>query len=1113
MSVRPRLASVFLITTALAIPGFAGATLVSIPAAKDNTLYESATGAVSNGAGENLFTGRTKDGPMRRAVIRFDVAGAIPAGSTINSVSLQLVVSRVATNTLRLTTVHRALADWGEGTSNAAQNEGAGAPAATGDATWIHRFYATTPWTSAGGDYDPIAHATTGITGNGTYVWTSTGLVADVQSWLDAPAGNVGWMMRGDESVAETAKRMGSREHGTVGSRPALLVDYTLGGGGATGACCLPSEECSPLTQAQCTSLGGVYQGNNTPCTPDPCGSAVPVTLAAVKDNTLYQTADGSLSNGKGTKALASKNAGGVLRRALVQFDLSPIPPGATVRTATLTLYNGEATSAADVAVHRVAQSWGEGTSLAAGNGDAGAASTTGDATWIHRSYPATNWSTAGGTFAATASATMSVTGAGPYSWSSAALAADVQAWLDTPATHFGWVLRGKETGAGNALKAFDTREGSDPARRPRLVVTYLPPPPAPTGACCLTDGSCDVATAAACATAGGAYQGDATLCSPNPCSLVLTPYVDALPRPAVAVPVSGTAGGAADYVIPVREVSQRLHRDLPPTRVWGYAGSYPGPTIETTTGLPIHVTWQNDLRDSLGVLRTSHYLPVDLCPDGPDSAGATARIVTHLHGGHVPPAADGYPLDTILPGEQKAVDYPVNQPAGTLWYHDHAMGITRLNVMMGLAGFFLVRDPVENALGLPAGEFEIALAIQDRTFRPDGSLVYPAMWEDHFFGDKILVNGKVWPYLEVKQGKYRFRVLNGCNSRVLRLALSNGASFQVIGTDLGLLAAPVTRSSLLITTGERAEVVIDFAAYPAGTQIVLTNDAPSPFPGEAGVGVIPNVMRFDVIASPGHVAALPAALRPVPPIPTGEAVVSRDLVLRKGDNPCTGSMWTINDLMFDDVTESPVLGTTEIWRFVNASGITHPMHMHLVAFQVLDRQPFVLQSGQIVTTGPAVPPDPSEMGWKDTAPVGPDEILRVIARFEDYTGLYPYHCHILEHEDNEMMRQFQVVPPVAVGDAPPARMSLASGRPNPFSAGTTIAYELPQTAFVRLAAFDVTGRRVRLLARGAREAGTYQARWDGRDDAGRQLPPGVYLLRLQVGGDLAVQKVLMVPE
>jgi spore coat protein A len=1104
-----RLAAAVVALAAMAIPGRASAITVTLPAARDNTLYESATGALSNGAGEYMFTGRTGNGVMRRTVIAFDVASAIPAGSTINSVTLQLHVSRVANNTLRVTTVHRLLADWGEGTSNATQNEGEGAPATTGDATWIHRFYPSTTWTAAGGDFVATASASALVTGNGTYAWTSPAIVADVQGWLDAPAGNFGWMVRGDESVSETAKRLDSRTNGQVASRPALIVDYTAGGGGQTGACCVPEGDCTQLTPEQCASVGGTYQGNGTPCSPDPCAETVVVNVPSAQDNTLYETATGTLSNGAGTKMMASKNGGGLIRRSLVRFDLAAIPAGSTVHAATLTLYNVEATNAATVTVHRVSESWGEGASVATGNEDAGAAPAPGDATWIHRFHPSPNWSVPGGTFVATASATATVDAVGSFAWSGPGLLADVQAAVDAPATNFGWMLRGKETGAGNALKRFETRESTDPARRPRLEVTYAPPPPAPAGACCLPDGSCDSLTAAECAAAGGTYQGDDTPCTPLPCTVVLTPYVDALPRPAVAVPVSGTAGGAAEYVIPIREVSQQLHRDLPPTRVWGYGGSYPGPTLETTTGQPIRVTWQNDLRDSLGVLRSNHFLPVDPCPHGAETPNA--RVVVHLHGGHVPTDADGYPLESFLPGEEETDNYPVNQQAGTLWYHDHAMGITRLNVMMGLAGFFLVRDPVENALGLPSGEFEIALAVQDRSFRSDGSLVYPESWVDHFFGDKMLVNGKVWPYLQVKQGKYRFRLLNGCNSRVLRLALSNGATFHVIGTDLGLLPAPVPRTSLLLTPGERAEVVIDFASYPAGTQIVLANDAPAPFPGTPGVGVIPNVMRFDVVGTPGHGAPLPAALRPVPPIDPGESVATRDLVLRKGDDPCSGTAWMINDLRFEDVTESPVLGTTEIWRFVNASGISHPMHMHLVAFQVLDRQPFTLVDGQIVPTGPAVPPDPSEAGWKDTAPVGPDEILRVIARFEDYTGRYPYHCHILEHEDQEMMRQFEVVSPVPVDGEPVARLTLVPGRPNPFTTATTIVYELPREATVRLAVYDLAGRAVRVLDRGVRPSGVQTVRWDGRDGAGHEVASGLYLVRLQVGDEVVVRKAMRV--
>jgi spore coat protein A, manganese oxidase len=461
-----------------------------------------------------------------------------------------------------------------------------------------------------------------------------------------------------------------------------------------------------------------------------------------------------------------------------------------------------------------------------------------------------------------------------------------------------------------------------------------------------------------------------------------------------------------------MQQFQQQLHRDLPPTTVWGFEGSYPGPTIEARTRQPITVNWINDLRDEQGAYLTSHYLPVDTCMMGPDTEGDKPRTVVHLHGGHVSPENDGYPEHTILPGESVVYDYPNAQPAAPIWYHDHALGITRLNVYMGLAGFYLIRDAIEDALNLPSGEYEIPLAIQDRAFHIDGSLRYPAQWEDHFFGDHILVNGKVWPYLEVKQGRYRFRLLNGSGSRTYRLSLSDNAGFHQIGTDGGLLPAPVAVNEVTLLPGERADVVIDFSGYPAGQEILLTNSAPIHFPGTPGDGVIPEVMKFIVAAQTGHTTPLPAALRPIEILQESAAVEHRDFILHKIDDPCTGFRWAINGLGWHDLTEFPVLGTTEVWSFINRSGMSHPMHLHLIFFQVLDRQPFVMDGETVVPTGSRLPPPASEAGWKDTVAVGPFEIVRVIARFEGYLGNYAYHCHILEHEDHEMMRQFVVVPP-----------------------------------------------------------------------------------------------------
>ena len=552
------------------------------------------------------------------------------------------------------------------------------------------------------------------------------------------------------------------------------------------------------------------------------------------------------------------------------------------------------------------------------------------------------------------------------------------------------------------ALNGYFSGSGSTCSPNPCLQLT---------GACCFPTSTCQVLTLAQCESQGGTFQGYGSACTTGLCPFNLEKYVDELPRPGVAQPASGTVGGAAHYNITINEFNQQLHRDLPPTRVWGFNGGYPGPTIEAGRDLPVTVTWINDLRDAGGQLRTAHYLPVDTCLHGPNTHGAAPRTVVHLHGGFVTQESDGYPEATFLPGQQSTVyTYPNTQLPATIWYHDHALGITRLNVYMGMAGFYLIRDEFEDQLDLPSGEYEIALAIQDRSFNPDGTLKYTAQWMEHFFGDTMLVNGKVWPYAQVKRGKYRFRIVNGCTSRTLTLSLSNGAPVTVIGVDAGMLPAPVPMTQLTLSPGERSDLIIDFQPYAAGTEIRLVNSAPAPYPGTPGVGVLPDVMKFVVESAGGSTGPIPSTLRPVTPLQESTAVATRTFTLKKGTDPCTGSIWLIDDMHWDHVTEFPRLNTTEIWSFINESGTVHPMHLHLVPFQVLDRQPFEIVGGVVTPTGPRVPPPAHEAGWKDTAKANPQEITRIIVRFDGYSGYYPYHCHIIEHEDHEMMRQFRTV-------------------------------------------------------------------------------------------------------
>lgn len=782
------------------------------------------------------------------------------------------------------------------------------------------------------------------------------------------------------------------------------------------GACCLPGGTCVLTTSSDCSAQGGTYQGQGTTCSPNPCASQpITVEIIAGRDNILYETLDGSVSNALGRHLYAGNQNSGARRRPVLRFDVSALPQGAQVQTVTLRLFcNQSQGAAAPVAVRRLLADWGEGTSAASGNEGSGTASTPGDATWIHTFYPNQAWTTPGGDYRAITSATASVSTQGAFvEWSGSGLVSDVQHWISMPAMNYGWILFGDEASSANT-KRFDSRQATNAANHPRLFVTYLPAPP--TGACCLPSGLCEQQTLAHCLMHGGEYAGDGTDCAAADCAVVLTPFVDPLPLPGVAQPLQGHPGGAAHYEIAMTEQYQQLHRDLPHTRVWGYAGSYPGPTIEAWRDEVVTVRWINDLRVAeSGQLRTTHPLLVDECLHGPDVTGQTPVAVVHLHGGKVPPDSDGYPEDAFPPGSASDIyTYPNIQPAGTLWYHDHALGITRLNVMMGLAGFYLLRDSVEASLGLPAGEYEVPLAIQDRSFRTDGSLRYPEMWHEHFFGDTVLVNGKVWPYFNVHRGKYRFRMLNGSNSRAYTLSLSNGATFWQIATDLGLVASPVPLTSFTILPGERVEVVIDFAPYAPGTEIILHNSAPAPFPGFPGVGVIPNVMKFVVGSQTGHTAPLPPTLAEFQPLNPEDAAIERVLDLRLAPNThCPdhhGQVWTIDGLMWDEITEFPTLNAVEIWTWRNNSGISHPMHMHLVMFQVLNRQAIDDITGE--PTGPLLPPAVFEQGWKDTVDAWPGYYTRVITQFTGFTGLYPYHCHILEHEDHEMMRQFLVTAP-----------------------------------------------------------------------------------------------------
>ncbi len=476
-----------------------------------------------------------------------------------------------------------------------------------------------------------------------------------------------------------------------------------------------------------------------------------------------------------------------------------------------------------------------------------------------------------------------------------------------------------------------------------------------------------------------------------------LTPFVDPLPIPEVLRATRGKP-----LRIAMRESEQRLHRQLPPTRLWTYGGHLPGPTIEARSGEALRVEWVNQLP-------AKHFLPIDQHICGAEPGVPEVRAVVHVHGARVPAADDGYPTDWFLPGKSRQQTYPNRQDAATLWYHDHTMGIERLNLYAGLFGMYRLHDEHELSLGLPGGERDLPLVLCDRLLTEDGQLYYPvsgiedAPWVPEVFGNAMLVNGALLPRLDVQPCRYRFRVLNAANGRFFHLSLRGQRPFVQIGSDQGLLAAPVSQTSLLLAPGERADLVIDFAAL-AGTAIELMTDA------------LP-LMRFAV--ADGKVedsSRLPAALRELPRTPESAATRTRILTIDEYDD-CTGGPMTMlldGKHWHDPVSEKPRLGSTEIWSLVNLTEDTHPVHLHLVRFQILDRRPFdvddYLASKTLRYTGPAQPPPPHEAGWKDTAQVYPGMVTRYIIRFEGYAGRYVWHCHLLEHASNEMMRPFEVV-------------------------------------------------------------------------------------------------------
>ena len=464
-------------------------------------------------------------------------------------------------------------------------------------------------------------------------------------------------------------------------------------------------------------------------------------------------------------------------------------------------------------------------------------------------------------------------------------------------------------------------------------------------------------------------------------------PFQADLPIPPILQPVRRDA--TTDFY----EIVQRAatHEFIPgiSTPVWGYNGIVPGPTILARKGRRVVVTHFNQLPPD-GDLRNI----VVPFPDPPHQVNfRDSSTVVHHHGANADPLSDGYPELTILPGQQFTHVIPNNayQRPATLWYHDHSIHVTGEAVYRGLAGFYILQDDLEDALPLPKGYgvHDIPLKLQDVVItKPGGTLVYAN--NNHFGveGDVQTVNGVQQPRLEVANRKYRFRMLNGSDARVYRVALKDRSEIIMIGSDQGLLERPAPVLGFRIAPAERYEFVIDFARFPIGSRVILENTLAEPG------SPVRQLMAFDVVRRESEDSQVPAVLRPIERIPRSLVVKERTFEFDRsgGYFSVNGRQWNRNRVDAD-----PRVNTAEIWHLVNpAGGWVHPIHIHLVRFLILGVE--------------GRPLEPYERGWKDTVFLGPNQHAAVIMQFANFRGRYVIHCHNASHEDHDMMTQFDVV-------------------------------------------------------------------------------------------------------
>ncbi|QDS76034.1 hypothetical protein FKW77_005223 [Venturia effusa] len=456
--------------------------------------------------------------------------------------------------------------------------------------------------------------------------------------------------------------------------------------------------------------------------------------------------------------------------------------------------------------------------------------------------------------------------------------------------------------------------------------------------------------------------------------------FKNPLPIPPVKTPKYSYTNASSDvpidyYEIEIKPFSQQVYAGKKPAQLIGYDGISPGPTFMMEKGREAVVRFINK---------------------------SVRKSAIHLHGSYSRAPFDGWAEDTIAPNEYKDYYYPNHQSARTLWYHDHAVHITAQNAYFGQAGLYLLHDKNEDILGLPKGKYDVPLVLSSKQYNSDGTLFDPIVETVSLYGDVIHVNGQPWPFLAVEPRKYRFRLLDAAISRTFQLYLQSvttgkKVNFQVIASDTGLISKPITTDNLYISMAERWEIVIDFAAFK-GQSIDLMNMRD--VGADEDYAATDKVMRFNVgntVTDTTNNAAVPSSLATLP-FPPNKSNVDRSFKFERSNGE-----WQINGVIFSDVNNrilaKPQRGAVEVWELENSSGgWSHPIHIHLVDFRVISR-----------TDGKRTVQPYEAEALKDVVWLGPNEKVKVLARYAPWDGVYMFHCHNLIHEDHDMMAAFNV--------------------------------------------------------------------------------------------------------